>query len=150
MNTKTPVTMVESIDWLFTRLAGNYGQQWTRQWEGTPMSDVKSAWGFELMGYAGHPSAIKYALDNLPERCPNVIMFRNLCRAAPKPDVPRIEPPKADPAIVAQVLAGLTKPTRNPNGMKEWAHRMKERHIDGARLNRYQIQCYKAALREIV
>ena len=150
MTTKPPITMVEVIDRLFERLAAVYGAQWLRQWEGAPMGDVKSAWGHELQGYIGHLTAIAYALDNLPERCPNSIQFRVLCRAAPKPDVPRIDPPAADPAIVAQVLAGLTKPTRNPHSMKEWAHRLKDRHSAGARLNRYQIQCYKAALREIV
>ena len=150
MNVRTPITMVEVVDRLFERLAGVYGAQWLRQWEGTPMGDVKSAWGHELQGYIGHLTAIAYALDNLPERCPNVIQFRNLCRAAPKPDVLRIDPPKADPAIVAQVLAGLTKPTRNQNGMKEWAHRMKERHSAGARLSLYQVHCYQAALREVV
>ena len=144
------MTIGESIDWLFTRLAGTYGQQWTKQWEGTPMSDVKDCWVSELIGYSGHPSAIRYALDNLPERCPNVIQFRNLCRAAPKADVPRIDPPKADPAVVAMVLSGLAKPTRNPNGMKEWAHRLKDRHSAGDRLSRYQIQCYRAVLREVV
>ena len=150
MTTKPPITMVEVIDRLFERLAAVYGAQWLRQWEGTPMGDVKSAWGHELQGYIGNLPAIAYALDNLPERCPNAIQFRNLCRAAPKPDVPRIDPPKADPAIVAHVLAGLAKPTRNQHSMKEWARRLKDRHSAGDRLNRYQIQCYKAALRELV
>ena len=143
MNTER---MPEVIDRLFKRLAATYGAAWTRQWEGTPMPDVKTAWCHELAGYAGHLSAISYALDNLPDRCPNVIQFRNLCRAAPTATVLQIDPPKADPAIVAKVLAGLAPLTSNPHGMKAWAHRLKARHDAGDRLNLYQIKCYQSAL----
>lgn len=146
MNDKQIFTMADSIDWLFTRLAGTYGAQWTRQWEGTPMTDIKTAWGHELSGYAGNPSAIRYALDNLPERCPNVIQFRNLCRAAPSKEAPRIEAPKAHPDVVAKVLAGLAPAVDNPHGMRAWAHRLKARHAAGDKLSAYQVKCYEMAL----
>jgi hypothetical protein len=140
------ITMTDVIDRLFSRLAATYGADWTRQWAKVPLSDVKTIWCHELEGYFGHLSAIAYALDNLPERCPNVIQFRNLCRAAPSSDVPRIDPPKADPAIVAKVLAGLAPVTDNPHSMKTWAYRIKARHEAGERLNPNQIRCCTAAL----
>jgi len=121
------------IDRLFKRLAATYGSAWTSQWAGTPMNDVKSAWMYELDGYVNHLSAIAYALDNLPERCPNVIQFKHLCRAAPSaPPVPRIEPPKASPEIVAKVLAGMSAPSNDQYsiyGMKAWAYRLRDKDV---------------------
>lgn len=145
--TKEPVTMAESIDWLFTRLAGTYGAQWTRLWDGSPITDVKSAWGYELSGYAGNPSAIRYALENLPERCPNVIQFRNLCRAAPTVQPQRIDGPKADPERVAAELAKLAEiPARPKNDMREWARRIIGREKQGDNVSRYSLHCARSAL----
>lgn len=144
---KTPITMAESIDWLFTRLAGTYGAQWTRQWEGTPMTDVKAAWGHELSAYAGNPSAIKHALDNLPERCPNVIQFRNLCRTAPARTVPQIEAPKADPARIREELAKLAPAPERVDG-REWARRIVARHAQGERLGVFALNLAQSALRD--
>ena len=143
---KTPVTMAESIDWLFTRLAGTYGAQWLRQWDGTPMTDVKTAWGYELSAYAGNPSAIKHALDNLPERCPNVIQFRNLCRSAPTRIVPVIDAPKADPERIREELAKLTPAPVRTDG-REWARRIMARHQQGDRIRPYSLKRAKTALR---
>lgn len=143
--TRNPITMADSIDWLFTRLAGTYGAQWTRQWEGTPISDVKTAWGHELSGYAGNPSAIKHALDNLPERCPNVIQFRNLCRSAPAREVPRIEAPKADPERVKAELAKLGPAPDRAHG-KDWARRIIARHAQGDRVGVFALKQARGAL----
>lgn len=139
--------MPEVIDRLFKRLSATYGASWTRQWEGTPMQDVKTAWCHELGGYAGNLPAIAHALDNLPERCPNVIQFRNLCRAAPGAVVQRIEPPKADPIVVAKVLAGLSPVAANPHGMKAWAYRLIARHEQGEKIRPYLLNLARGALR---
>lgn len=145
---KNPITMAEVVDRLFNRLSATYGADWTRQWANIPISDIKTAWGHELAGYINHLGAIAYALDNLPERCPNVIQFKHLCRAAPSKDVPRLEAPKADKAIVEKVLAGLAPVENNPHGMKAWAHRLKACHEAGDRLNPYQINSFQIALGE--
>lgn len=139
--------MAEVIDRLFKRMAATYGAAWTRQWDGTPMNDVKTAWGHELAGYVNHLSAVAYALDNLPERCPNVIQFKALCRAAPSADVPRLEAPKADPVRVAAELAKMA-PARDAvmPGMKDWALRLKARHEGGDRVNPFQVSAYRTAL----
>jgi hypothetical protein len=144
--TATPFTMAESIDWLFTRLAGTYGAQWTRQWEGTPMTDVKTAWAYELSAYAGNPSAIKHALDNLPERCPNVIQFRNLCRSSPSRVAPEIAVIPADQARVQEALSKLS-PAPERGDMKDWARRIMARHESGDCVAAISVRFAKEALR---
>lgn len=115
------------------------------------MTDVKTMWGYELSGYAGHPSAIRYALDHLPERCPNVIQFRNLCRAAPSIPVVRIEPPKAEPERVAAELAKLADLSKVPKtDSKEWARRIISRHEQGDKVSRYSLDCARSALGIVV
>lgn len=140
---------LQAVDRLFDRLAATYGVAWTRQWAGIESGAVKSMWGHELAGYANHLKAIAWALENLPEKCPNLIEFRNLCRLAPAAEVPKLPEPAADPARVAEELAKLghlrvTQPS--PHGMKDWAYRLKARHEAGETLNRNQIACYQAAI----
>ncbi len=142
---KNPITMAEVIDRLFTRLAATYGAEWVRQCEATPMSDIKTVWGHELAGYITHLSAIAYALDTLPERCPNVIQFRNLCRAAPAKTVKQIEAPKANPEFVAKVLAQLSDAPPQVDG-KEWARRILSRKAAGEVINAFSLKCAQGAL----
>ena len=141
-------TMAESIDWLFTRLAGTYGAQWTRQWEGTPMSDVKTVWGHELSGYAGNPSAIRHAVQNLPERCPNVIQFRNLCRAAPSPQNERIEPPRAKAENIAAELLRMGGLLETPviADAKAWARAILARAAAGEKIKPFTLKQAQDAL----
>lgn len=119
---KNPPSMAEVIDRLFTRLAASYGAEWTRQWDGVPIGDVKTAWGHELAGFAKNLPAIAHALENLPERCPNVIQFHNLCRTAPGPVVVFLPQPKADPARVAAELAKMVPAAAV--GRLDWARRL--------------------------
>ena len=142
---KNPTTMADVIDRLFNRLSATYGADWTRQWANIPISDIKTAWGHELAGYVSHLSAIAYALDNLPERCPNVIQFKNLCRAAPARDVPRIEPPKADPIRVAAVLAKLSDAPPKAAG-REWARGIISRKEAGEHVNPTALKMARGAL----
>lgn len=95
------------IDRLFERLAATYGRQFSLQWDGLPVGDVKSAWGHELSGFAGNLVALAWALENLPERMPNAIEFRNLARRAPAPIVPALPEPPANPERVRQELSRL-------------------------------------------
>ena len=131
---KNPITMAEVIERLFNRLHATYGAEWTRQHAGQPLNDVKTAWSHELGGYLDYLEAITHALDHLPERCPNLIQFRNVCRAAPKMAVVMLEPPKADPEKVKAALATITatKPKHDP---KAWAHRIIERKAAGEYVN---------------
>lgn len=127
------------IDRLFSRMAATYGAAWDRSLGQAPINDVKSAWGHELQGFAGQLEAIAWALENLPEAVPNVIQFRNLCRRAPAPDVPRLPEPVANPERMREEIAKLG-PVRQqlstggrPN--TEWAHRIVGRAKSGERIS---------------
>ena len=128
---KNPITMAEVIDRLFTRMAATYGPEWDRQCGTSPMGDIKTAWGHELAGFIGDLQAIARALDNLPERCPNVIQFKNLCRASRTVKATLMLPePKSNPAFVAEVLAKLADAPLKTDG-REWARRIISRKEAG-------------------
>ena len=98
------------IDRIFNRIRATYGAAWDRQNGQAPQADVKTVWEHELSGFMQSRAAmmaIAWALENLPERCPNVIEFRNLCRAAPAAAAPQLPEPKPDPARLAEELAKL-------------------------------------------
>lgn len=129
-----------AIDRLFDRLAATYGSAWARQWEGVEANAVRSMWAHELGDFASNLKAIAWALEYLPERCPNLVQFRNLCRQAPAVEVPQLDAPKADPERVAAELAKLA-PLRagvaspSTNDPKAWAYRILSRHKNGEKLS---------------
>lgn len=62
-----------------------YGRDFTGKFT-DEVDAVKAQWSREIAGTVPHPlEAIAWALKNLPERAPNAIQFRNLCRQAPSP-----------------------------------------------------------------
>ena len=69
------------IESLFAKLAVVYGSEWVRKWEGVDMTLVKGDWDAVLAGLT--TDQIVYGLSKLPERPPNAIQFRELCRHAP-------------------------------------------------------------------
>lgn len=99
--------MIRAIDRLFKRLSATYGAEWERMLGATPEIDAKSVWAHELEQFKNSLHRIAWALENLPERCPNVIVFKNICRAAPAPEEIALPAPKADPERVAAELAKL-------------------------------------------
>lgn len=127
---------VKAVDRLFERMIATYGAQWSRQWSVVPIEDVKAAWAHELAGYASHLEALVWALENLPERCPNAIEFRNLCRQAPVRAVKPLPEPAADPARVAEELRKL-EAVRNGERRsgKDWARAILARIDAGERVS---------------
>ena len=141
---------IKAVDRLFDRLEATYGLDWARQWSTVPVADVKTVWAHELAGFASRLDALAWALENLPERCPNVIQFRNLCRQAPAAEAPRLPEPKADPARIAAELAKLGHVRTTPvveHGNTQWAHRIIGRINAGERVNRTTALFAKQALR---
>lgn len=130
---------IQVIDRLFSRMAATYGAAWNRSFGQTPINDVKSAWAHELQGFDRQLEAIAWALENLPEQVPNIIQFRNLCRRAPAPNVPRLPEPKADPARVREELAKLggvrEAIVASPRANTAWAHAIVERAKAGERIS---------------
>jgi hypothetical protein len=98
---------LQAIDRLFDRLSATYGRQFLNLYEGMDANAIKAVWAYELSGFGMRLNAIAWALENLPERAPNAIEFRNLARKAPEPEKPRLPEPKADPAKLRTELAKL-------------------------------------------
>lgn len=132
---------IKAVDRLFERLALTYGTQWDRMWEGRTMQDVKTIWADELSGYGSENGlkCIAWALDNLPDRAPNLIQFRNLCRASPAVEVPRIEAPRASPERMKAELEKLgtivAKERPQSYDHKAWAKAIIAREEAGEKLN---------------
>lgn len=141
---------VKAVDRIFSRLGATYGAAWDRQMGSAPLSDVKTVWAHELAGFADKLQHIAWALENLPERCPNVIEFRNLCRLSPSADAPRLEAPKADPERVAAELGKLaTLRTKvGVGGMhgKDWARALVARAAAGERIRPISLRFAREAL----
>lgn len=142
---------IKAIDRLFERLGASYGAQWTRQWQDVPMVDVKTAWANELDVFSNSLHRVAWALENLPPKCPNVIEFKNLCRQAPAPEVPRLPEPKADPERVKAELSKLGELRSkvlsvSTTDHKAWAKRLIERHNAGEMLNPTTLRFAREAL----
>jgi hypothetical protein len=143
---------IAAIDRLFDRLAMTYGTEFSNKWGTLSSMDVKSHWSHELSMFADNLKAIGWALENLPDKCPNLIEFKNLCRQAPRPAMPALPAPRANPEIVdnelSKIVMRLAKPQTDNVDHKRWAKKLKARHEKGEKLSMYQIKCYKTALQE--
>src|SRR5574337_288724 len=124
------------IDRLFDRLAATYGREFLARYEGVDDAAVKAAWAHELAGFGDKLHAIAWALERLPQRAPNAIEFRALCRAAPAPSVPRIEQSAAAPDVVRAALARIG-PLRVGSAGDGWARRVLAKHARGEPVSRY-------------
>jgi hypothetical protein len=144
---------IAAVERLFDRLSMTYGSEFRNKWNGIPLNEVKSAWAHELGIFNDNLHAIGWALQNLPDRCPNLIEFKSLCKQAPRPTTMALDAPKAPVEVVDRVLAEIAatalQTPRDENGHvdhKRWAKKLKMRHERGEKLSLYQIKCYKTAL----
>lgn len=141
---------IKAIDRLFQRLNATYGSDFLGRYKGTPEEDLKTVWAHELAGFENHLHSLAWALENLPEKCPNVIEFRNLARRAPAPEVPRLPEPKADIARVNAELAKLgplkAELEKAPRGGLDWAYALQRRDNAGERLDMTVRHFYRQAL----
>lgn len=143
----------KAVDRLFERLMATYGRDFAGRYEGQEIGAVKSVWAHELSGFSEQMHSLAWALENLPERAPNVIEFRNLARRAPSPDLPRLPEPAADPVRLAAELAKLA-PARaaiaaavaGDHDPKAWARRHLARHAAGERVRPITLQFAREAL----
>lgn len=138
------------LDRIFEKLTVTYGSAFMDRWRDVDIAKVKTDWLDELEGMEQHNGLmIGYALANLPEKPPTVIEFRNICRRAPIPEVPRLEGPKADPkrlkAEIEKLLA-MVKATPAPADKRDWARSLRARHHGGERLKAIQLRFAREAL----
>lgn len=144
---------VAAVERLFERLSMTYGTEFKNKWYGMPLNEVKTHWSHELSVFADNLNAIGWGLQNLPDRCPNLIEFKSLCKQAPRPAITALNAPKAPVEVVDKVLAEIAlKAFKKPvdeNGNidhKRWAKKLRDRHAKGEVLSLVQINSYKTAL----
>lgn len=143
---------IVAIDRLFARLHATYGAAWDRAMGSVPVVDAKAAWAHELGGFAGRLQDVAWALEHLPERCPNVIEFRNLCRLAPAAEVAQLPAPPANPERIRAELAKLGPVARQSLAVgggaanRAWAKRILERVAAGERVGRYARESAQVAM----
>lgn len=142
MQSPLPPAWIES---LFARLMTRYGSAWMRMWEGIDPAAVKADWSEELAGFQNRPKALKYALEYLPDRPPNVQQFKAICARAPEPTPPALPPPVTSPEVVAAALERM-RATPPPS---HWALRLRAREVSlEERLTSYQRRAWREALGE--
>ena len=138
------------IERLFEKLQLSYGTEFTNKWGNLDSIDLMTNWAHELAQFADNLTAIGWALQNLPDRCPNLIEFKSLCKQAPRPQYEALDAPKAPVEVIdreiSKMLAGLLKKPADTIDHKRWAKRLKQRHENGEILSPYQINCYRTAL----
>ena len=142
-----PIAWVEKI---FDKLTLNYGQDFLNRYKSIPLADVKTDWSHELGFVMGRPSAISFALSNLPERPPTAQQFRALCLSAPQTDVPEAltYSPPANPERMREELAKLSKPVPKVDG-RDWARRVIERKESGVKVSPTVVAMAKQAMGEL-
>jgi hypothetical protein len=96
--TQNPILPNAWVEKIFARLQGIYGREFTGQYStgmvngiDAGLENAKATWAEELGNFVKWPEAIAYALEHLPERVPNCIKFKELCRMAPRPELPKLE-----------------------------------------------------------
>lgn len=129
-----------AIDRLFDRLTAVYGREFSGKFDGVTVDAVKAAWGHELRGFERNFDAVAWALDNLPERCPNAMQFKALCRRAPCLDRPDAlpgasgmvrGPTVAERETLRRLMAEVKTGGFFPRPSRAWAYRLLDRHYSG-------------------
>lgn len=140
----------KAVDHLFQRLAATYCAAWDRSLGAAPVADVKAAWAHELSGFDDKLPMVAWALENLPERCPNVIEFKALCRRAPAPEAPRLPEPKADPERMKAELGKLgtvaTAARSQAHDPRGWAKAILAKSQAGQPVGRYALHSAREVL----
>jgi len=139
---------INVIDKLFFRFSNIYGSQWMHMWKDNDLSEVKVLWADQLYYYAEHLDAFRWALDNLPERPPNLIEFKKLLSSAPRIDQAEALSWVSGVPMPEFVAVEMKKLSVKPAGgdSKAWAKRILKRLSDGERPAAVAVTFAKQAL----
>ncbi len=154
------------VDKIFARLQGAYGREFTGQFSiidqttgiDIGIENAKVVWGQELAMFYGNDHAIRHALHSLPEKAPNVIRFREICRQAPARRVEQepgkqivyenkgnyIPESKSVHEHIRNVRLALGMPEFGNN--KAWAKKILEEHENGVKKTPAVLAMAKKAL----
>lgn len=143
--------MTQPIDRLFERLSMTYGIAWDNSLGTAPLNEIKSFWLHELSSFMQSKEsmmAISWALNNLPERPPNLIQFKNLCFQAPAVEKPQLPAPPADPARVRNELAKWTNIRKDgqKSDPRDWARKILGDYAAGIKRSPTVVQMARDAL----
>ena len=132
------------LDWIkriFTRFNAVYGPALMRgTWGDSMLDEVMLTWAEELKNFHDHPSALKYALENLPKDYPpNLLQFREIAREGLKHETKPIgiEEKITNEQMETNIerVADLVKIVKSPSNDRKWIYRLKERHDAGERFS---------------
>ena len=144
--------MTQPIDRLFERLSLTYGNAWDNSLGTAPLNEIKTFWMNQLSGFMQSKEsmmAISWALNNLPERPPNLIQFKNLCYQAPAVERPQLPSPSADPARVSSELAKWTNMRKDgqKSDPRDWARKILGDYAAGVKKSSTVVQMARDALK---
>lgn len=137
------------VDSLFERLSVRYGEAFLRQYAGLDMAKVKADWAQCLGLFADRPDAIQHGLASLDQWPPHALRFKELCLPALREERqgrPLLEAPKARPEVVDEALGKARAGLGLRIGMRDWAHRLREREERGDKLTPLQREAWRTAL----
>ena len=149
---------------IFAKLTLTYGRDFFARYEGQEAADVIEDWAHGMDGfYPRGGSAIAWALDNLPERPPNVREFRALARQGPftTPDEPMLtQQPSATElaqaqrkaadarALIEVAVAQCNRPAHDPvrHDARAWARALVSRRQAGEPIGSEALRMARRAL----
>lgn len=148
---------LKAIDRLFERLILTYGKSFMARWDGldnNQIASVKTLWANDLGVYATNLDPIAWALENLPERAPNVIEFKNLCRSAPQKVTAYQLEVAADPKKISEELVKLVELKKKAAPVsydgKAWARRIVAAEAAGVKQKPINLRFAREALKSLL
>ena len=142
-------SITETIDAIFATCCARYGTAYfLARWEGQKLSVVKSDWARVLDGLERNQRAVRYALDNLPDKPPMAHEFRRLASNCPEPRHACLEwSPKPDPRRVAEIAAKADSVRKQPpSDPLEVAKGLRAREESGEKLTMGQKDFWRRVL----
>lgn len=142
------------IEKIFGHMEAMYGARFHDAWRDTDLSQVKAMWGMKLAGFHDQPERLKFAINAMDAKPfpPTLPEFLDLCRQAPRPDIPALPEPRIDPAMAAERAAKMQEKAlaamRNPPGHR-WAIRIMDDIAAGVVLQMTSEQFACEALRNL-
>jgi len=116
------------VDRLFAKLRVRYGAAFERQYGDVDPALVKADWAEVLDGFEKIDGAIAYGLKYLPtDKPPTALQFRNICRACPAPEVPRLEAPQASPERAREALQRIKQAFARENAKADVLESLREK-----------------------
>lgn len=104
------------IDRIFSKLTARFGRDFLGRWEGVDLDIVKADWADELSGLQSRPDAIKYALENMGKKAPNVAEFKEICNRAPVAGLLSLPSPKASRDVIDKAIELARAAVLTPRG----------------------------------